>query len=527
MEIAEVVDRRSLVAYFASLPQKERHDISLRVTFNSAARVLPIAVNGFLMARGGRKRELTPVSIFGALAISGVARRVTTPEILASAAALSTYSSSAASAAAAFASASTSSASDAAFATADAFASATTTQTLSTFAFSVASASAALSAVWKFDPWGLLRNDLYEDSGLWPDAPPDVVMKTWEDAQNAMDAHYVDWSIWVHWYNRVLEGCDWHPEAMGEILSNITRTDWDKGPEHINPIFDPVLALYMAEDEAVEETTPLARAFPVDYSFDALHRVMRMTGVDDNMKHLRDPLIVQTFLDDAEQLRDDLRDFADYAKELAPGGNYAGVLRLASEKVLKEFDRVQELTHLRAERLVLLGSELEVFAASEQGRIDLGQPLSGMLDSRIDNLKKLCRKHFGPSYQTLGPLAELHLDQIDQDGVLHIFDEAIAFIENLPNPEYQPLDYEGILVLQDMREELRVFRAAIAEASNDEFRELLKDRFAQSAGASGLSALRFLEKSFAVLGQGSDAVTKNYKRVKDLAGIFAALKGFL
>ncbi|WP_342076201.1 hypothetical protein [Yoonia sp. SS1-5] len=338
-----------------------------------------------------------------------------------------------------------------------------------------------------------------------------------------MSHQTANWSIWAHWYNRVLLDRDWRPDAMLAVLDGITRQDWGQGPSHINPMFDEVLTLYLGEDDpSLTVVTPLSEAYPVDFTFDTLQRVMRMIGIDDNMKHLRDPSIVQAFLDDAGQLRDDFRDFCDYAQELSPGGNYAGVLRRAASKVTQEFDRVEDLTHLRAERLVQLGGELELFAVSEQGRADLGGPLAGILDQRIGALKQLCRKHFGPSYQTLAPLAELRLDQIDQEGVLHVLDEAIGFIETLPNDDFQPLDHEGLLVLQDMRAELHVIRGAIADASGDAFRSLLEDRFAQSAGSLGLSLLRFGQKSKAALnkaGRGADAAIKTNKRLEGLADI--------
>ena len=522
MQVEEVVDRDTLEAYLKALPDQTRRDTSLRVAFHAAIRVLPIAVHELLTASWAQERDLTRSVIFDAVSISGVARFYRTPEIpdaanAAIAYANAAYAANATTTYAAYAAAyAANAAASVATACANAAAAANSAATAAT-----AHANANATSPAKIDLSDLIRADLERDGPVWPGAAPAEIQTTWEHCVAAMRAAAVDWSFWIAWYHRVLAGRDWHPKMMGAVLENITSEDWNKGPAHINPMFDHVLEIYRAEDAASE--TPLSKSAPVDFTFDTLHRVMRMIGIDDNVKHLRDPTIVQAFLDDAEQLRDDFRDFVDYANELSPGGNYAGVLRLAAEKVIKEFVRVADLTHLRAERLVLIGGELESFAVSEKGRADLGEPLCGILDKRIAGLKQLCRKHFGPSYQTLAPLADLNLDHVDQDGLLHLFDDAIAFIESLPNDVAPGLDHDGLLVLQDMKAELRTYRAAIAEASSDDFRAMLEDRFAQSAGASGLTLLRFFETSQSAYGKmsdGADEIAKATKRVKTLADIW-------
>ena len=118
-----------------------------------------------------------------------------------------------------------------------------------------------------------------------------------------------------------------------------------------------------------------------------------MVGIDNNMAHLRAPEVVQAFVDDSEEVRDLFVDFTDYAGDLKGTGNHAGVLIRATEKVLKEFQRTEDQTHLRAEMLITIASELEAFSKDQKARADLGETLAGMLDARIGKLKALCRKH--------------------------------------------------------------------------------------------------------------------------------------
>jgi predicted metal-dependent hydrolase len=81
----------------------------------------------------------------------------------------------------------------------------------------------------------------------------------WEAAVAAMEGHPADWSIWIHWYNRVLQDRDWYPERMHEVLKEIADGAWEKGPAHINPMFEEVLELYLADRRAISGSPNDAR----------------------------------------------------------------------------------------------------------------------------------------------------------------------------------------------------------------------------------------------------------------------------
>ena len=69
------------------------------------------------------------------------------------------------------------------------------------------------------------------------------------DAKTAMGKDpKADWSFWIAWYERVLAGRDFLPNDMAPILNELRKADWNKGPAHINPLFDGVLAKYRAQD---------------------------------------------------------------------------------------------------------------------------------------------------------------------------------------------------------------------------------------------------------------------------------------
>ncbi|MCB5197632.1 hypothetical protein LGQ03_00110 [Loktanella sp. TSTF-M6] len=510
MEIAEVQDEESLKRYLEGLPDGYRLRTARRVAFRAAARVLPLASDYFASNPSVDGVELTPTPIFGAIAVASVSVLWPAPKILYNKIAFATSRA---------ANTSHSRANPSATASANAAAAA---------AFANPRAvSFASFATDTFDAFECARHDLsqkvvndrYPFIGLWDGFDqPENIKSAWVRSKLLFDNdRNADWSFWVAWYERVLVGGNFLANDVHKILSALEEGDWKKGPAHVNPMFDGVLAKYREQD-----STPLAEASPFDFTFDGYYRVMRLVGISDNMRHLRDPVVVQAFLDDAEQVRDLFQDFADDAASLSGGGNFAGLLRRKAENILKELQRTKDYTHLRAEFLVLQASELELFAKDAKARTDLGDTLADRLDVRIEQLKGLCRLHFGPSYVTLAPLSELTLDQVDQDEVVRIFDDAIARLHDLPTGGLVALDAEGFAILDEMRRELRENRAAIAEATTEEFRKILEGRLAQGAGALGLSLTKFYQRSVAAGGdlvRGADAVIRTNRRLSGLDDI--------
>ena len=538
----DVTDKATLEVYLRSLPVEEGQRTARRVAFRAAARVLPFAMQAYGARVEDSLQNLWIMPVLGGLAVASVADAA--PGAVSDGVAYAT------SLAAATAAEKTMSGAEQALrqnltkepmaddinrvvdAARQSSASVTAISAAVTAVAAKDAVPAAVAAVAAaceaVDLWNGIRNDLsvLGNDRLWNTPAPRELQETWQVVESKMNLQIDEWDVWRLLYRRILSGEDVCPIGLAEVLNTfLEKEDWERGPAHINPLFDDVLALYLGE-EPDAAPTELAQAAPVEFSFDTLARVMRMVGITDNLGHLKEPGIVQAFVDDAEEVRDLFQDFADYAGELQGGGNYAGILKRAAEKVLGEFDRTEDKMHLRANRLVILASELELFSKDGRARDDLGETLSGLLDTRIEMLKGLCRQHFGPSYLALAPLAQLRLEQVDQQEVIAIFDHAIGYVEALPNPEMVALDAEGVAVLRDMLEELRAYRAAIAEATSDDFQSLLEDRFAQSSGALGLSLTRFYERSVTAsgkVGKAADAVIKQNKRVTSLLDIVEAV----
>lgn len=507
MDPGDIKDLASLEAWLNTWPKgtEAEREAAQRVAVNVAARA---ALRVFPDAVGVRHIDLT-LATSRALLVSGVAMVSKTPLINSAAYAASLAASvHGANAARAAAAATAAVYSVAAYADASA---ATTAHAVS--------ASGTVWEVVRSDCGALAELQSLERAPLWPDDNP--LEKDWDAAKRVLEGAGPEWGFWIDWYEKVLAGAPQDWQGLLTDVALIPPKDWDQGPAHVHGIIEKLKAKH-----AVAVGTPLSRAYPVDFSFDALARVMRMVGIDDDTAHLRDPAIVQNFVDDCDELKDTLRDFSDFAKAGGAGSNLSGMLHLAADRVLDELRRTQEQTHLRARHVVRLAIRLESFSKEKGARAELGDNLAGMLHDAIALLKTVTRKHLSPSYTALAPLSQLSLDQIDQDEILKLFDDAIGAIEALPSDELVALDQDGLNVLRDMEREARAFRAAIAEASTDEFRAILEARFAESLGGSGLALNRFVEMASVAAGGAGKAIDqgiKQYRRTKSLSEIWEAL----
>ena len=243
------------------------------MAFRSTARILPIAIESFQKASSADGPDLSPLPYFGAVLSSGVAAIFPTAEISESAYSAATAvfdihseNSSISVAAAA--------ASNAIHATAHAaHASYKSDAVYAVYAADAADAVSEAADVEDFqaDMWAFLRADLDDERSLqlplWSlEVEPDRILQVWGDASKALlSDSLADWTFWIAWYERVLKGRDWHVEAIRKSLIPITKEDWNRGPAHINPMFDEVLALYRAEDvDDLIDATPIGEDIVIE-----------------------------------------------------------------------------------------------------------------------------------------------------------------------------------------------------------------------------------------------------------------------
>jgi len=333
------------------------------------------------------------------------------------------------------------------------------------------------------------------------------------------------WQFWTQWYDAALEGRpllgDWDRHwALLTDIALIAPEVWDKGPDAVNPVVADIYDSYRSP-------TPLAQAAITDFTFDAAFRVMRAVGFEDDLIHLRDPVRVQAFLDDIEEARDGLTDFADYASEASGQTNAPRVLVRAAENLLDELKRTNDTAHLRARRLITLGRHLEGFANEETKRAELGETLADMLDENIAIVRDVCRQHLGPSLAALSALDGLELGDIDPRDLITRLDAAIRTIDSADGATLVPLAPGDVAMLRDMLDELRDLEASLGEARTDGFKERQRGKIARTAGQLGATLGRYTEKASKQAedaGKALDGAVKWYRRWGSLSEALDWLK---
>lgn len=145
---------------------------------------------------------------------------------------------------------------------------------------------------------------------LWRSNNP--IDHLWERKKNELQSHPEDWSFWIDWYQRILDG---HPQnwEMLEEIALIDPEDWDKGAEHVNGLISGIQARY------------LHKATPYSEKIEINPETGKLRSVPNPMENER---LYQTALDRVRDALDDLRPDGELAQ------HHAGL-----EKVAKRLDR--------------------------------------------------------------------------------------------------------------------------------------------------------------------------------------------
>ncbi len=382
-------------------------------------------------------------------------------------------------------------------------------------------AVADLWQAWRADVTALMRGQTIRDRPLWGDASvPDWVPMVHRDWRTQGGG----WAFWADWYEGYLTGQPLDIDLL-EQVAVIEPKHWDKGETHVHGM---IAAIY--EEWQAKAAGPLAQAAVLDFTFDGLHRWMRATGFEDDLRHLRDPAAVQAFLDDLAEVKAGLSDFADYAAEARGRTNAPAVLLLAADKLLSEIAYTRDVRHIRARRLVTLGRQLEAFLSEEDKCAEIGSTLQRILEDSVATFRDLCRRHFAPSIVVLQALDGLDLDGLSPEVVIARLDAAIAQIATAENPGLVPLRPEDLGLLRQMVEDLRLVAASAGEARTEQFAQVQRKRLARGAGEVASTIGHYVEKASAkaeTAGKRFDGAVKWYHRWEKLTEAIEWLERFL
>ncbi|MEM8577863.1 MAG: hypothetical protein AAGF60_08440 [Pseudomonadota bacterium] len=274
VKIADVTDRGTLKSFLDAVPDAHRTLTARRIAYLSAARVAPLALRFFAERPTVRDRDLTPLPLLTALSYSGVAAIYPTPE------------------------------------------------------YAAAAAAAANAAAY----WSQIRADLTDLMAdpfgalprLWPDAvEPEPVARAWHDAKSTFAADKAaDWSVFILLIDRMRAGQDIYAPELARILYTLTHEDIEGDPAAVLPRFEPLLALYRAED--------IVAANPYGW---------RVTYDTTQRKLASEPTEVADLEQIIEKIRQSLKDFTARCRRDKSANNMGQVMKDAFAETIQDLRR--------------------------------------------------------------------------------------------------------------------------------------------------------------------------------------------
>lgn len=127
---------------------------------------------------------------------------------------------------------------------------------------------------------------------LWRSNNP--IDHLWEGKKNELENRPEDWSFWIDWYQRILDGRPQNWEMLEEIAL-IDPEDWDKGAEHVNGLIAEIQARYAVSETVVAAQKALAE-FPVASA--QMGHNNPPEDIEDDPFTVEDAAFVQKLLDD-------------------------------------------------------------------------------------------------------------------------------------------------------------------------------------------------------------------------------------
>jgi hypothetical protein len=415
-----------------------------------ALRVASDAIEFFEFDDRAGKRDLTSVVIWRALLISGGASTMPTPDVKAASSASARAASSAASSAASFAAA------------------------------AVWAEVTRDAALWleHADPGdGTLAISI---APLWSDENP--LDQDWHSlreklrAADTPDKRGADWSFWIKWYDDILAGNPQNWKMLHEIATT-PDIDWDASSREVNDKINGIVEEYRSEasEGAQQQTIVLLNAALANFEFNDMSRLMRMMPFEHEIRHLRDPEKLKQFLDDADELRDDMELLCNSMRAESAGRQNAGAIAVQVDGILSEFSRSRQMEQLRVGRIVNFGANLQKWAGNENIRAELGELLSDQLDQVVRQLLDMTHRHFSASLLRFEPLKNLVLeDDIDPFQLLSeirncLNDLAAGQDETIPG-----LEPEDLSVLNSMADAVEAQIVSLQTANAEGVRSSLK-----------------------------------------------------
>jgi len=300
-----------------------------------------------------------------------------------------------------------------------------------------------------------------------------------------------DWSFWIAWDDRVLAGRDTLPEEMAKVLNPLHEEDWEKGPAHINPLFDEVLKKYREKDATGGGDVSSASYF----DFIEVERRMRAVAFKGDHGAFESDDDRQDFLAALSDLRLDFDDWCELARVQLQGRNHPVTAVKAVEMMLDQIGQIERGDPVSLRDLVRRGSRARRLARGEELEEALGPDLSQMLMESLDSYSETVRIHLGHILEVLDVLRQLDLDGVDSAEALATLKAGVTRLFSQESDILLPPDGKTRAIFDDMIAELEEEQAEIDEAKTEVARQQRGKRWAEKFGGVSATLREYVEKA--------------------------------
>ncbi|PTX54054.1 hypothetical protein C8N43_2859 [Litoreibacter ponti] len=351
----------------------------------------------------------------------------------------------------------------------------------------------------------------------------DKLLRDGKIRTNSSQEKKIDWSFWIDWYESALDGTEHRWEMLTDVALMEEEYWTGSSSEAMKKIAD-IVAQHKQISKATEGKLEVFRATLFDFSYDHAEAVMRAVPLDRDWKHLNDPDLLRAFLEDAEDLREDLELFCEAMHSEGSAMQGAGVVRTYCIAILTELSRAADRQTLRVGKLVQYGRMIENARLDPSAQAEFGL-LAPALQDNGQAILNLMRNHFA---RTLSRFAELRDIGIEEDAsrweVLQGFRDLVSTVRMGDGADRPALAQEDAAVLEDILDSVdRQMRALDATHEEGAIASLQRDINFELAKLGATIAI-YRERAVSAEGQTGKVVDVTLKWQKRGLGLWAIVE---
>ncbi len=264
-----------------------------------------------------------------------------------------------------------------------------------------------------------------------------------------------------------------------------------------------------------------------DFRFDTACKLMRMEPFAADLKFMDDPDVLERFLRDADDMREDIERFSTGLAREGASMQGAGFVRTELDAVVEEFSKARQIGALNVGKVAQYGEFLQEASLDEATRKEFGSLGTKKLEAIVNQLLTLIRGYFGTALMRFAPLDELELEP--ETNAWEYLNELRAALKSMQvgsGSELTALVGEDLAVLNTLADEIeRILRAhdgASGEAK-ESFRRSLNYQMALLTVSISLFASRTRENA-GTLEPYVDGLLRAVKKAKGLWALWKVVK---